>query len=115
MKNTTLTSIVKKLESISNMNIEVTDSFFTLDTPYKNEMGLTVYPWKQMDGWLIVFSSNSFIKRQIAFDKYGQHYRFAGSDGSNSVFELTPNDKYEGFTALECIELVRLRDAIIAR
>lgn len=116
--NITIKSVAKNIERLTGFTVDTKNEFFIHDEPYKNEQGMTVYPWKSINGIVIILYDDTEerprVVRQVAFDTAGNHYRFAGSDGRNCVFENVRDDKYGGFTALEAIELVRLRDAIIA-
>lgn len=114
-----INSVVSNIEKFSGFTVTVKKAFLINATPYKNKIGYTVYPVKSISGILIVLSDDtgerSRIIRQVAFDEKGNHYRFIGSCEHGPIFELAAKDKYDGFTALETIELIRLRDAIIAR
>ena len=118
-KNTTIESVISNLKRVSGLTVEVKTSFLVNDTPYRNEDGYVVYPEKSIEGILVILLDDTGeerprVVRQVAFDISGNHYRFCGSCQYGPIFELTPKDGYDGFTALEAIELVRLRDAIIA-
>lgn len=118
MKNTTIESVISNLKRVSGLTVEVFTSFLVDDTPYRNEDGFMVYPEKPIEGILVVLSDDtgerSRVVRQVAFDSEGNHYRFCGSCQYGPIFGIAPKDGYDGFTALEAIELVRLRDAIIS-